>query len=799
VSGTDLPGIRIALAVVAAAVLLSGCGSSSGNSSSSVAAPPAIALSVAPMTANVPTPVGTQSFTAAVQNDTSNKGVAWVLAQSGAPCSPACGTVSPSSSMSGAAILYTAPPTVPTNSAVTLTATSVADGTKSVSATVTLTAISVTVSPKSASVDALSSDQSFIATLQNDSQNLGVTWTLTQLGTRCSPTCGTLSPATSTSGAPIIYTAPAAVPSNPAVTLTATSVADGNKASSAAITVTTASIGISVALSPSLGGIVIGQALNFSATVTGDSSSAGVSWSSEGNGCSANACGSFTNIATPSVSTTYTAPSAPGIYTITATSLGNVSESASATIGVTNLAGVTTYHNNLSRDGVNAQEYALTTSNVAAATFGKLFSCGVDGAIYAQPLWIASVMINGETHNIVITATEHDSLYAFDADANPCIQLWHANLIDSGHGGNSGETSVPSGTTGFLVGHGGGNLAPEVGVTGTPVIDPSTNTIYVVSKSVIASGPTFFQRLHAIDLTTGNEKFSGPVAISATSPGTGDGGTIDTFNLQTQSQRSGLALVNGVVYIEWASHEDTPSYYGWIIGYNESTLAQVSVLNVTPNVGNAGLWMSGSAPAADSSNNLYIITGNGGFDASNGTSPNNDYGDSFLKLTGATLRIADWFTPSDQANDAANDNDFGAGGAAILVDQPSGPVPHLVIGGGKDGYIYLLNRDSLGHLADQNAWQRFNLAQPIFSTGAFWKNTFFIAGDGAVDGVCTRCLHGQICDLSVFTVSKQLRLSRYQPLCFIEWRERGNCLGSGQFTVLHEWLSHLRACSAPRV
>ena len=201
--------------------------------------------------------------------------------------------------------------------------------------------------------------------------------------------------------------------------------------------------------------------------------------------------------------------------------------SASFSVSVTSLAGVYTYHNDLARDGVNSQEYALTTSNVNTSTFGKLFSCPVDGAIYTQPLWVANLTINSAKHNVVFVATQHDSLYAFDADAKPCVQLWHTNLIDSAHGGSSGETTVPSGVPGYLVGSGAGDITPEVGVTGTPVIDPTTNTLYVVSKSVITSGPTFYQRLHAIDLATGNEKFAGPANIASsnvTSPGTGDGG-----------------------------------------------------------------------------------------------------------------------------------------------------------------------------------------------------------------------------------------------------------------------------------
>jgi Malectin domain/Chitobiase/beta-hexosaminidase C-terminal domain len=481
---------------------------------------------------------------------------------------------------------------------------------------------------------------------------------------------------------------------------------------------------ISVNVSPQRGGLTIGQTLSVTATVANDSQNKGVTWSATG--------GSFSLTASASgAASTYTAPSTAGVYVITATSVADVTKSASITVGVTDLAGVYTYHNNLSRDGSNPSEHALTTSNVTTATFGKLFSCTVDGAIYAQPLWVANLTIGSVKRNIVFVATQHESLYAFDADANtsPCTPLWHVSLTDATHGGSSSETSVPAGTSGNLVGSGDGDISPEVGVTGTPVIDPSTNTIYLVSKSVIISGPTFYQRLHGIDITTGSEKFGGPVTIGGTYPGTRDGGATDAFNARQQNQRPGLALVNGIVYIAWASHEDNAPYYGWVMGYKASNLTQTAVLNVTPNVGYGGIWMGGGAPAADASNNLYLITGNATFDATNSTAPNNDYGDSFLKLTSG-LTVSQYFTPTDQANDNSSDRDFGSGGAAIMVDQPTGPVPRMVIGGGKDGFLYVLNRDAMGGLGDGNAWQRFNFGNEIFATAAFWNNTLYLAGVG---------------------------------------------------------------------
>lgn len=485
-------------------------------------------------------------------------------------------------------------------------------------------------------------------------------------------------------------------------------------------TLTVAPAVITLTVTPTHAAIVTTQALQITPT-TNDP--AGVKWTCTGTGC-----GSFSPTTTlTGAASTYTAPSTAGNYTITATSVTDATITATVTAAVTNLAAVATYHNNLSRNGANTQEYALTTTNVATATFGKLFSCTVDGAVYAQPLWVSNLTINSVKHNVVFVATQGDSLYAFDADKNtsPCTPLWHANLIDSAHGGTTGETTVPY----TMVGQGSGDILPEIGVTGTPVIDTTTNTLYVVSKSVIQSSSTFFQRLHAIDITTGNEKFSGPALVAGTYPGTGDGGSTTTFVAQQELQRAGLALTGGVVYVAWASHEDAKPFYGWLIGYNASNLTQTKVFNVDPNGGEGGIWMSGGAPAADAVGNLFLITGNGNFDATSATAPNNDYGDSFLKMATPGLTVSSYFTPSDQAFENTSDRDFGSGGATVLVDIPvNGSNPtHLVIGGGKDGTLYMLNRDSLGGSGDSNAWQMIVTNGYIFSTGAFWNSNFYIA------------------------------------------------------------------------
>ena len=490
------------------------------------------------------------------------------------------------------------------------------------------------------------------------------------------------------------------------------------------LTMTISPAAITVAVSPGRAGLAVGQVLSVSAT-TNDN--AGVTWSVSPAGGTFNPGTSLNG-----APVTFTAASAAGVYTLTATSVTDTAQSASLSVGVTDLPGVYTYHNDLERDGANTREYALTPANVNTGSFGKLFSCSVDGAVYAQPLWVANLSVGGARHNVVFVATAHDSLYAFDADASPCTQLWKVSLIDTGHGAAAGETTVPSGTSDFLVGFGpgsGGDITPEVGVIGTPVIDPAGAILYVVSKSVDSGRTNFFQRLHAIDLTTGHEKSGSPVAIAASYPGTGDGGTRVAFSPRYQNQRAGLALVNGRVYVAWGSHDDAPPWYGWIAGYvyNGAAFTQSAALTVTPNTQEGGIWMSGGAPSADTNGHLYVITGNGTFDVTNPTGPTNDYGDCFLQLNSA-LAVSSWFTPSDQATDNSQDFDFGSGGSALVLNLSTGP-QHLVVGGGKDGMLYLLNGDAMGGSGDPAAYQHFSLlgSNEIYETAAFWNNTLYIA------------------------------------------------------------------------
>jgi len=451
----------------------------------------------------------------------------------------------------------------------------------------------------------------------------------------------------------------------------------------------------SVTISPARAALTTGQSQTFTAAVTGNAVTT-VTWEID------SIPGGNSSVGTVTAAGVYSPPTAPGTHTVAARSVADTTVAATANVFITDLAGVFTYHNDLSRDGVNNQEYALNTSTVKAATFGKRFACAIDASAYAQPLWVANVAIGGGTHNVLIAATVHDTVYAFDADVSPCHTYWSKSLLASG------ETWVSSGDVSS------DDITPDIGIVGTPVIDPNTKTIYVVSKS--KNGSSFHQRLHALSLTDGSEKFNGPQEIAFTSGGI-------TFDPLRQNQRAGLALVNGEVYIAYASHGDQMTYYGWVVGYNASTLAQTATFNDDPAGGFGGIWMSGGAPAADASNNLYVITGNGNF---NGTT---EFGDSFLKLsTGGGIGVLSFFAPSNQANLNSVDKDLGAGGAAILIDQPSGPTPRLLIGGGKEGKLYLLNRDNLGgnSSTDSGAIQAFQVGDSNFSTPAFWRNTLYV-------------------------------------------------------------------------
>jgi len=377
---------------------------------------------------------------------------------------------------------------------------------------------------------------------------------------------------------------------------------------------------------------------------------------------------------------------------------------------------VTTEHNDTARTGQNVSETQLTTSNVNAATFGKLFSYSVDGQIVGQPLYLPNVTIAGSAHNVVYVATQHDSVYAFDADSNQggnSSPLWSVSFI-----------SPPSVTTQPASDQGCGPETgySEIGVMGTPVIDTSSHTLYVVAKTKENDAAVF--RLHALDVASGKEKFGGPVVITASVANSS--GSIVKFNPTHQAQRPGLLLANGNVYIAFGSNGCDYHAYGWVMAYTASTLQQVDVINLNPNANyGASVWQSGGGIAADSSGNLYFATANGKFDANTGGP---DFGDSVLKLN-STLNWTDYFTPHDQANLNSQDLDLGSGGVLLLPDQTTSH-PHLLVAGGKAGTIYLIDRDNMGRYnakQDQIVEELSSATGTLYSVPTYWNGYVYFA------------------------------------------------------------------------
>ncbi|MGA2371944.1 MAG: hypothetical protein ACLP3R_06145 [Candidatus Korobacteraceae bacterium] len=351
------------------------------------------------------------------------------------------------------------------------------------------------------------------------------------------------------------------------------------------------------------------------------------------------------------------------------------------------LAVVATYHNDNARTGQNAIETVLTPDNVSPAHFGRLYSFPVDGYIYAQPLYMPQVAIPGNgIHNVVIVATQHDSVYAFDADSPTPEPLWRVNFLNP----DAGITTLSPDDVNVS------DILPEIGITSTPVIDVASNTVYVVAAT--KESGVFYHRLHALDMTSGAEKFGGPRIIQASYPGNAQDANdgVLSFSSRFQLQRAALLLSKGKVYVAFASNADSGLYHGWVIAFDATTMRQVGAWVSTPNGYQGGVWMSGCGSAADKDGNLYLSVANGPFDAY-GEEPGSNFSDSVVKLKPGAhgIALADFFTPFNQANMAKDDLDLGSAGVVLLPDQP-GSYPHLAITSGKNGHIYLLNRDTLG-------------------------------------------------------------------------------------------------------
>ena len=655
------------------------CGGGSSNSNSGGSGgsggSTTVSIAISPTTATV-TSGGTQQFQATVTG-TTNTGVTWQVNQVTGG-STQNGTISTSG-------LYTAP-TTDVSLQVTVTAVSNADTTKTANATVTVNpvtlpppTITVTISPTTATVGA-GQTQQFAATVTGTT-NTAVTWSVDGISGG-NTTVGTVS----ITG---LYTAPATAAGH---TVTATSVADTTKSASAAVTV------LAMTIAPTTTSLTPKGSRQFTATVQGTGNN-GVTWSVDG------VAGGNQSTGTISSTGLYIAPASTGSHTVSAASVALPTYSVNAAVSVINApqgsASMLTYHNDDVRDGVNNTESTLNTDNVNTQQFGKLDALQVDGQVYAQPLYLPNLTINGVQHNVVFVATENDTVYAFDADGLSDSALWKQHLA-----------------TPLQVNDQEG-IKPLLGITSTPVIDSTTGTMYVVTDGLENGNKVF--RLHALSVATGAEKFGGPVVVTGTVAGTGWDSNNGQITLETNCyQRNGLALNPATNSINITFGHCN---HGWILAYDKASLQQVAIYNVTPDGAGGGLW--GGTPAIDdTTGDVYLITG---VDLGD---PAPDYNDSAMRLQGSNLTELDYFKPSNEIYLRENDADFGSGSPIIMPDNPS-QYPHELIGGGKDGRIFVLNRDDMGgyqqtdHVIQevQTGTQQFD---NIFATPTYFNGTLYI-------------------------------------------------------------------------
>jgi hypothetical protein len=391
---------------------------------------------------------------------------------------------------------------------------------------------------------------------------------------------------------------------------------------------------------------------------------------------------------------------------------------------------VLTYHNNVFRQGQTVQETTLTPSNVNVNTFGKINFFTVDGKVDAQPLFVNKQSISGSLNDTVYVVTENDSIYAFSANSGR--QFWKSTALEQGE--------TPSDD------HGCGQISPQIGIPDTPVIDKRSGpngAIYFVAMTKDSSGK-YHQRLHALDLMNGTELFGGPTEISATYPGTGDGSQNGQviFAPGQFAERAALLEYGTTVYISFTSHCDSRPYTGWLMAYDARSLAQTSVIDVTPNGNKGAIWMAGEGLAADSTGNIYFLDGNGTFDTnlnSQGFPSSGDYGNAFMKLSNSTgtLTVVDYFNMYDTVQESDSDEDLGSGGAIVLPDlmDNNGGVHHLAVGAGKDSNIYVVNRDNMGKFNPNNdsaIYQEIDGALPggVWASPAYFNNTVYYGDTG---------------------------------------------------------------------
>jgi hypothetical protein len=557
--------------------------------------------------------------------------------------------------------------------------------------------VTVTVTPNSVQSFPGANVQ-FTAVVENAS-NSAVIWMVNQMQGG-NQTWGTIS---STGSSTSTYTAPNSVSSQTSVMVTAALQSDSTKSGSASVTILSpSSFTGSLVVSPSLSSVTTSQTLQFQVSTPGITiSNNNVNWAADGG--------------TITPDGRFTPPITPGPYTVEASLPNSV---GFATVEVTDFPGMLTWRNDNSRSGVNSHEFLLAPTTVGSSAFRKLFSCPIDGYAYAQPLYVPNLQIPGNgVHNVVFVATEKDLVFAFDADANPCQLLWkQPGLFPVGSEPFFPPKPAP-GAPNFVI-------VPTVGITGTPVIDVSASTLYVVATTQTVTGlnPNYSQILFGLDLATGQLKI-GPTGVT-----TGSG----------ENQRAALLLDSGTVYVALGSYGGLGDYHGWLFGYDASSLQPEGVFNVTPHGQFGGIWQSGGGPSADSTHNLFVATGDG---------PSNqgeNYSDSFLRLgTNGGLSVADYFTPCDQGLD------WGVSPNAVLQSVSSAPVllpdsagsvtqPHLLLGGSKNGSLYIVNRDSMGGIdvtCQTDSYPRVQIvwvgAGAILSTPLFWNGNVYVApGDG---------------------------------------------------------------------
>jgi hypothetical protein len=510
----------------------------------------------------------------------------------------------------------------------------------------------------------------------------------------------------------------------------------GSAASSAMVGLTNPS---SFTVTPRSAALTLLQSQQFSTTVSG-----GVTWTVDG------IAGGSAAVGTISPGGLYTPPATAGLHTVVAISAANSALGGSAAVAVTDLAGIETFHVDLPRTGQNLHEYALTPATVSGGRFGKRWTCPVDGDVYAQPLYVANLAIGGGTHNVLFVATQNDSVYAFDADNPACVTYWQYSALTC-------VNAVVTCTAVAPIPHadsGGGctDIPTTYGITGTPVIDPATQVMYFVAATK-EQGPVFsiyYQRLHAISITTGAGVSGSPVVMNP-SVVNHSGATVQFVPLQ-QNQRAALALYNGGVFVAWASHCDNNAWWGWLVKYDETTLAQMAVFNSTPNGpssgGEGGIWMSAGAPAVDSAGSMFLTTGNGTFDDTAdvipAAAPHNDFAMSFLNMDTTTMSVQDFYTPSNESAWSTHDLDISSSGVTVLPDG-AGPAghPNVLVGSDKQSHLWMIDR-TVGSMSGYSASADHTVqylqlpyesdCPPIscsYDTPAYYAGTVYLAPSGA--------------------------------------------------------------------